>query len=222
VDNQVELLRRRLERERVARKQAERITEERSRELYTTIEQLQRTAAENARLFQEVERLSSIDPLTGLYNRRHFNAAAQVEFARAIRFGLKLAAMMMDIDHFKSVNDRFGHATGDAVLIGVARVCLAAIRLPDLHARYGGEEFCFLLPETDLAGAVTLAERLRAEVAGLRFEANDEGFGVTASVGVAEWQADTDSVEALLVRSDHALYQAKQSGRNRVVAWTSA
>lgn len=220
MDNQIELLRRRLERERIARKQAERITEDRSRELFTTNEELRRTAEENARLFKEVERLSSVDPLTGLHNRRHFAAAAQIEFARAIRFDLRLSAVMMDIDHFKRINDGFGHSMGDAVLVGVAGACLAAIRVPDLHARYGGEEFCFLLPETDEEGALVLAERMRQEVARLSFDAGGTELTVTASIGVAERLPGADSVEALLARSDQAMYAAKRNGRNRVERWT--
>jgi len=208
LDSQVEILRRRFERERLARKEAERIAEERSRELFE----------KNL----ELERLSSTDPLTGLHNRRHFSASARIEFQRALRFDLKLSAVMMDIDHFKRVNDRFGHAAGDAVLVGVAGACIAGIRATDLHARYGGEEFCFLLPETGLDGAGILAERLRDAVAALHFTAGGVDFAVTASFGVAERLADGDSIELLLDRSDKALYEAKREGRDRVVPWKAS
>ena len=174
-------------------------------------------ALENTRLFHEVERLSTVDPLTGLHNRRHFSASARVEFERSRRYRLDLSAIMMDIDHFKRVNDTFGHTIGDQVLVEVAGACMNGIRPMDLHARYGGEEFCFILPETGLNGAVALAERLRVSVAGLHFETEGKIFTVTASFGVAERQADDGSVEDLLERSDKALYEAKREGRNRVV-----
>jgi len=175
---------------------------------------------ENARLFQEVKKLSTIDPLTGLYNRRHFNASAELEFQRALRYDLSLSAIMMDIDHFKRVNDSYGHAVGDRVLVEVAAVCMRGLRSMELHARYGGEEFCFLLPETDLKGAFILAERLRMDVAGLHFDSDKENFTITASFGVAERLAEKDSIDNLLKRSDEAMYEAKRWGRNRVTMWT--
>ena len=175
---------------------------------------------ENARLFQEVKKLSTIDPLTGLYNRRHFNASAELEFQRVLRYDLPLSAIMMDIDHFKRVNDSYGHAVGDKVLVEVAAVCMRGLRSMELHARYGGEEFCFLLPETALKGALNLAERLRADVAGLHFDSDKGNFTVTASFGVAERLAGKDSIYNLLKRSDQALYEAKRGGRNRVTMWT--
>ena len=175
---------------------------------------------ENARLFQEVKKLSTIDPLTGLYNRRHFNASAELEFQRVLRYDLPLSAIMMDIDHFKRVNDSYGHAVGDKVLVEVAAVCMRGLRSMELHARYGGEEFCFLLPETALKGAFNLAERLRTDVAGLHFDSDKENFTVTASFGVAERLAGKDSIDNLLKRSDQALYEAKRGGRNRVTMWT--
>lgn len=174
----------------------------------------------NARLFQEVWKHSILDPLTGLLNRRCFNTAAQVEFDRSRRYALSLSAIMMDIDHFKRVNDRYGHAEGDRVLVAVATVCGCGLRSMDLFARYGGEEFCILLPETPLEGALNLAERLRADVAGMSFETNTARFAVTASFGVATFQACIDSVGTLLIRSDQALYDAKRGGRNRVAAWS--
>ncbi|HET6496249.1 MAG TPA: GGDEF domain-containing protein [Thermoleophilia bacterium] len=173
------------------------------------------SALENVRLFMEVERLSATDPLTGLHNRRHFNALAGVEFERSVRYGLRLSAMMLDIDHFKRVNDASGHAAGDAVLVEVADTCVAMLRASDLDVRYGGEEFCFLLPETEAKDAAILAERIRRSIAGLRFAAGE--FSVTVSIGIAERDGDLDALEALLRRSDAALYEAKSGGRDRVV-----
>ncbi|MEI6310507.1 MAG: sensor domain-containing diguanylate cyclase, partial [bacterium] len=177
-------------------------------------------AFENARLFREVQKLSAVDPLTGLYNRRHFNASGEMEFQRAVRYDLPLSAIMMDIDHFKRVNDTYGHAAGDRVLVAVAAVCIRGLRSMDLHARYGGEEFCFLLPETAPKGALNLAERLRAAVAALHFDSDKGSFALTASFGVAERLAGEDSIDPLLERSDRALYEAKRGGRNCVAMWT--
>ena len=173
-------------------------------------------AIQNAYLFREVERLSAIDPLTGLHNRRHFEAAARAEFARAERYALKLSAVMLDLDHFKNVNDTYGHGAGDDVLEQVAGACLQQLRESDLHVRYGGEKLCFLLPETGSDEAVAMAERLRAAIAGLRFDAGAASFTVTASLGVAERDGDGDSLASLLQRSDEALYEAKRDGRDRV------
>jgi diguanylate cyclase (GGDEF)-like protein len=175
-------------------------------------------ALENARLFAEVERLSTEDPLTGLHNRRYFERVAVVEFQRARRHGRPLSAVMLDIDHFKSVNDTHGHAAGDSVLVAVAAACLSGIREHDIHARYGGEEFCFLMPDTSLAQAAALAERLRSAVGGLELDAGGRPLHVTASLGVAELADGDVSVAALLGRSDAALYEAKRRGRGRVVA----
>jgi len=181
-------------------------------------------ALENVRLFKEVERLSTTDPLTGLHNRRHFDARASAELARSVRYRLQLSAVMLDIDHFKDVNDTHGHVAGDVVLIEVAKVCLSMLRASDIDVRFGGEEFCFLLPETGLQEAAALAERLRTAIAGLRFAAGagaapgaDE-HSVTVSLGVAAWNGEQDTLEALLRRSDEALYAAKRAGRDRVVA----
>jgi diguanylate cyclase (GGDEF)-like protein len=171
---------------------------------------------QNAHLFQEVERLSATDPLTGLHNRRHFSEAARAEFSRSVRFDLSLSVLMLDLDHFKLVNDTHAHAAGDDVLTQVAAACRGQLRAMDIHARYGGEEFCFVLPETDLEGAVLVAMRLREAIAALRFAGADGTFIVTASLGVAERDGPDDTLEELLGRSDNALYEAKRAGRDRV------
>jgi diguanylate cyclase (GGDEF)-like protein len=173
-------------------------------------------ALENVRLFREVERLSTTDPLTGLHNRRHFDARASAEFERSTRYSLQLSAVMLDLDHFKLVNDTCGHAVGDTVLAAVAKVCLSTLRASDLDVRYGGEEYGFMLPETGSHAAAALAERLRTAIAGLRFATDADEFSVTASLGVAERDGEHDTVEALLRRSDEALYAAKLAGRDQV------
>jgi len=179
-------------------------------------------ALENARLFHAVEKLTTVDPLTGLHSRRQFDAVSRIEFRRAVRYRLKLSAIMMDIDHLMRVNDGYGRIVGDKVLAGVADACLRGIRVTDLHARYGDEEFCFLLPETDQKGAQVLAERLRTSVSGIRIHAEKRAVSVTASFGVAERRPETDSIEDLLELSDQALFKAKCDGRNRIVAWSEA
>jgi diguanylate cyclase (GGDEF)-like protein len=197
--------------------------ERKAREDTETLRQaLEALTLENIRLSNEVEKLTTIDALTGLHTRRQFNAASRIEFQRSLRFRLKLSVVMMDIDHLMRVNDSYGRIVGDKVLAGAADVCLRGIRITDLHARYGAEEFCILLPETDQKGAHVLAERLRAAVAGLRFQTDKRNFSVTASFGIAERQPGTDSVEGLLEQGDQALFKAKSEGRNRIVTWTPA
>jgi len=175
-----------------------------------------RDMTERERLFRQVELLSTTDPLTGLSNRRHFDAAAKLEIMRARRYGRPLSAVMMDIDHFKRVNDTFGHPVGDRVLVALSGLCLGLARKMDLKARLGGEEFCLLLPETSMESARVLAERLRADIEALPFDAGGRAFRVTASLGIAGYAAG-EELETLLVRADGALYAAKESGRNRVV-----
>jgi diguanylate cyclase (GGDEF)-like protein len=175
---------------------------------------------ENARLSGEVEKLTTVDALTGLHTRRQFDAASRIEFRRSFRYRLKLSAVMLDIDHLMRVNDSHGRIAGDKVLAGVADVCIRGIRMTDLHARYGDEEICILLPETDQKGAHVLVERLRAAIEGLRFQTDKRTFSVTASFGIAERQSDTDTIERLLEQSDQALFKAKCEGRNRSVIWT--
>lgn len=180
-------------------------------------------AFENARLFQEVERLSITDPLTSLSNRRHFDRSSHWEFQRSVRYNFPLTAIMMDIDHFKTVNDSYGHGAGDRVLTRVAAACRQESRLTDLQARYGGEEFCFLLPETIAEeGGYEFAERLRLVIADLDFAADGQNFSITASFGIATRLNTQDNIKDLLERSDQALYQAKQQGRNRTIIWSSS
>jgi diguanylate cyclase (GGDEF)-like protein len=176
-------------------------------------------ALENARLFREVERLSLTDPLTGLRNRRGFESDARHSIEIAIRYNKPLSVMMLDIDHFKKVNDTYGHATGDKVLVGIALVCRQVMRSTDLIARFGGEEFCFLFPETTAENALLLAERLRLAISAVIFEADAQSFNVTVSIGISGCIGTGDSLENLLARSDEALYKAKNTGRNRGLIW---
>jgi len=224
--DEIELLKRRLQRERNIRQQAEKIAEENSRELYLKSVELKNAlqAEKQARkkieiLYKEVERLSLIDPLTELSNRRSFFTDAHRTLQLAIRHQKKLSCAMLDIDFFKKVNDTYGHDFGDKVLIAVAKACKKQIRKTDLLARFGGEEFCFLFPETDLNGAALTAERIRHAISKLEFDSEKNRFSVTVSIGVSGLLDSNDNTENILKRSDDALFKAKENGRNRVVVW---
>ena len=174
-------------------------------------------AIENARLFEEMQQQAITDSLTGISNRRHFFEMAENEFERSRRYHRSLSMIMLDIDHFKDVNDRHGHAVGDAVLQEIAAQCRDSLRLVDLLARYGGEEFVILLPETDLERCARVAERLRGRIAGTRIETPEAAITVTASLGIASLEGDKRiTLAELLNQADQALYAAKQAGRNRV------
>lgn len=177
-------------------------------------------ALQNAILFREVERLSMTDPLTGLNNRRSFDIAARQNVRVAIRHKRPLSVLMVDIDFFKRVNDTYGHAVGDKVLVKIAQVCQQHTRSTDLLARFGGEEFCFILPETSANEALPFSERLRTAISDIVFESDGQVFSVTVSVGISECSGEEDSLESLLERSDEALYSAKHAGRNCVVIWS--
>lgn len=176
-------------------------------------------AIQNARLFKEVQQLAHTDSLTGLNNRRRFFELAQHEFKRWERHPTPLAVIMLDIDHFKSVNDTYGHAIGDLALQTVARRCKQAVRNIDILGRYGGEEFVSILLGTDLHGARGVAERLRQCVGNLPIETENGPLTVTISIGIAELTPDCHDLDLLLRRADQALYMAKQAGRNRVEVW---
>jgi diguanylate cyclase (GGDEF)-like protein/PAS domain S-box-containing protein len=162
-----------------------------------------------------LQKLAGTDPLTGLANRARFSALAADEIRRAQRYGRPLAVVMLDIDYFKGINDTYGHGVGDMALQAFAGLCRGMVREPDLVARLGGEEFALLLPETDRAGGLALAERLRAAVAAMRLA--ELPLAMTVSAGVADVGPGEDAVDAALARADEALYEAKRAGRNRSV-----
>lgn len=176
-------------------------------------------AIDNARLFRQVHQLAITDSLTGIYNRRHFFDLANKEFERARRYGRSLALIMWDIDHFKIVNDTFGHLVGDQVLKVVAERSRKHLREIDLLARYGGEEFVALLPEVHLNAACEVGERLRAAIGEHPILVGEHEVRITVSIGMAILDDGCPNVEILLDRADQALYQAKNAGRNRVEAW---
>lgn len=173
-------------------------------------------AIQNAELFSEVQRLATIDPLTGILNRRSFFERAIQEFTRSRRYHTPLSLVMLDLDHFKKINDTFGHLIGDKALSEISGTCAAQIRTSDFVGRYGGEEFVVLLPETSLEGALCIAQRLCDTIRDVTIESKQGLVKVTASVGVAELMEDYANLDALLEHADAALYRAKQAGRNRV------
>ena len=171
---------------------------------------------------RELQELSVTDALTRLKNRRFFDERIAEEFRRASRYSDPLSLIMVDLDHFKDVNDRFGHQAGDAVLREAADVIRASTREPDICARYGGEEFAVILPKTHLTGALAVAERIWKELGSKVYrpgsaDSEPADYRVTASLGVAAYPyVDITSAELLLKYSDAALYQAKESGRNTI------
>lgn len=170
----------------------------------------------NERLRVELEFMATRDPMTGMLNRRAFFVRAGVEWARSLRSRQPLAVVTADIDFFKKVNDTYGHHVGDLVIKDFALRASRMLRVPDILARFGGEEFVILLPDTDVANARHVAERIRKEVATRRDKALPT---YTASLGVAVAQGapeDAGDIEALIAAADAALYRAKQGGRNRV------
>ncbi|MGE5467213.1 MAG: GGDEF domain-containing protein [Ignavibacteria bacterium] len=172
----------------------------------------------NERLREELEFMATRDPMTGVFNRRAFFGRAEIEWARSLRSGRPLAAVVSDIDFFKKVNDTHGHHVGDLVIKDYANRAGAMLRVPDILARFGGEEFVILLPDTGVAEARQVAERIRREIEskpGQGLPAYTVSFGVSVAQGAAGNAAD---VEGLLAEADAALYRAKQGGRNRVEA----
>ncbi len=167
----------------------------------------------------DLEHLARTDELTGLYNQRYFRQRLLEETGRAARYGSPLACMFMDVDNFKSVNDRFGHLAGDGVLRELGARTLRSTRSSDIVARYGGEEIAILLPQTDYDGAVRQALRLLSTISGAPYPGLPGDIKITVSLGLAMFDKSTaaDS-EALLAKADAALYEAKARGKNRIVA----
>lgn len=161
--------------------------------------------------------IASIDPLTGALNRRSFSERAAAELRRARRIDKPTCVLMLDADRFKSVNDRYGHGGGDAVLCALVHAVGATLRPTDLLGRLGGEEFAVLLPDSDLEGARAVAERIRQRIADIRVPDPSGAIAFTISIGAAACEAEAISVQRALDRADAALYQAKAQGRNRVV-----
>lgn len=178
-----------------------------------------RDITELKRAQAELQHFATTDGLTQLSNRRHFFDLAGTAVRGAQRLGQPLAVAILDIDHFKQVNDTYGHAVGDQVLVAFAELCRGQVRAGDLIARFGGEEFIALLGQTSLKTAVQIAERLRVAAAQANLQIGGRHIAITVSVGVAALAGEKDSLELLVQRADQALYNAKHSGRNRVCVW---
>ena len=168
----------------------------------------------------ELRQLATSDGLTGIMTRRAFKEDAGRYVAHARRHRSRLSAIALDIDHFKAVNDTYGHAAGDQVLKAVTKAVGAQLRHSDLFGRVGGEEFVALLPEADPKGAMEVAEKLRGVIRGLKFPGSHPPMGVSASFGVAAFDPNGDDVDRLLAKADEALYDAKRNGRNRSESWS--
>ena len=174
---------------------------------------------ERRKLEQELEHQARTDFLTGIPNRRHFLDLAELELARAHRYGRPFSMLMLDLDLFKNVNDRYGHRVGDLTLQKVVEVCGQILREVDVIGRLGGEEFGIMLPETDAEQAMQVADRVRQAIAVASVDLPQGGsVGVTTSIGVATYTDADTGVDGVLSRADRALYQAKRLGRDRVSA----
>jgi diguanylate cyclase (GGDEF)-like protein len=179
---------------------------------------------------RRLEEQSITDALTGLKNRRFFDERLQEEFRRAQRYGDYLALIMVDLDHFKQVNDQWGHQAGDSVLRDAAALIRGSLRDPDICSRYGGEEFAVILPKTHMSGALAVAERIWRSIGAKEFGIGPGEDGklpaharITASIGVAFYPSkDINSGDLLLRFTDQALYQAKKSGRNSICLYQAA
>ncbi|HBM08757.1 sensor domain-containing diguanylate cyclase [Pseudomonas sp. Choline-3u-10] len=168
---------------------------------------------------QELQRLSSTDRLTGLFNRGHWEEMLRQDYARHRRYERNAALVMFDIDHFKKINDSYGHQAGDAVIQQTAELVRQSTRDADIAGRYGGEEFVVLLPDTDSEGALTFAERLRQSIEAHEVVHEGRSIRFTVSLGIADLSEPTNGYAQLIERADIALYSSKASGRNQVTLY---
>ena len=171
----------------------------------------------NAVLYEQTNKLAVTDGLTGISNRPSMEKSLRIEFERSKRYNSPLSFIILDVDHFKDVNDTYGHQKGDEILIAFASLLKKACRANDIAGRYGGEEFVMVLPQSNAQGAFKIAERVREEMMKISFTGNESNFAVTVSCGVAEFNKDYESINKLIAAVDQALYEAKNGGRNRTI-----
>jgi diguanylate cyclase (GGDEF)-like protein len=189
------------------------------REMLEVIANQVAVSLQNARLYQRMEELATTDDLTGLPNRRTFDRKLNEAMARHDRADRSFGLILLDIDHFKSVNDTWGHTVGDRVLEDVSTVLEESVREIDVPARYGGEEFAVILEETELEEALRVADRIRRQVAELEFRTDGETFSCTVSLGIGIWPGDASDEIDIVDAADEALYASKEGGRDQVTAW---
>jgi diguanylate cyclase (GGDEF)-like protein len=188
--------------------------------IHERTEELKKALLDVEKARGKAEELSQLDPLTGLFNRRHFFSIAEQELARNIRHHHCLSLIMMDIDHFKSINDTHGHCVGDLVLREVGEKIRNTLRRSDTPCRYGGEEFAILMPETDSFAAVMIGSRLQKVMEETIVETDKGPVFITISVGIATMQENIHAeIDVLMEQADQALYEAKKAGRNQVKLW---
>ena len=187
--------------------------------LVETIANQASIAMESARMFEEMQKLAVTDSLTGVYNRHYFFPYAENEMERSRRYEKHLSIILMDIDHFKKVNDQFGHQVGDQALKMVVDICLGHLRKVDVMCRFGGEEFIILLPETPKEEAGVAAQRICETIAAAHLKAENGQVSLTVSMGVTELSPEHKDINALIKMADQALYQAKAAGRNQIVVF---
>ncbi len=178
-----------------------------------------RDITERKRLKEKLEQQAATDELTGIFNRRHFQQLALGELKRANRLNHSLTIVLIDIDHFKHVNDTLGHAAGDQALLAFTKICQKNIREIDIFARFGGDEFALLLPEADCDQAYVAVDRIRKVVSSQPFDLEGKLVSITISSGIANLSGNEESFDKLLSQADQALYQAKEAGRNKVVGY---
>ncbi len=185
-------------------------------EIFYILSQQFSLAIKRAILYQRIQELAVSDALTGTLSRRHLLERFNQEIERSIKFGLKFSFLMIDIDHFKSFNDKFGHLVGDVVLREISEIIKQNLRQIDLVGRLGGDEIVVVLVETDCKGAMFAAQRIRQTVEKKMIRAYDEKLKATISIGIAEFGPGTVKLQSIMEKADNALYQAKSAGRNRV------
>jgi diguanylate cyclase (GGDEF)-like protein len=181
------------------------------------VRELELAKSELKKVNDKLSEMAFRDGLTALYNHRYFQEQLEKEVNRAMRYQRALSLIIFDLDHFKNINDVHGHLVGDRVLKKVAEIALLTVRESDMVARYGGEEFAIILPETEMKGVVTLAERIRTQIASMQIEVKEKNVGVTASFGVTLWEGGMPHTnkESMISAADNALYQSKKKGRNK-------
>ncbi|HAC62939.1 MAG TPA: diguanylate cyclase response regulator [Cyanothece sp. UBA12306] len=180
--------------------------------------ELKKTQNELKLAYKKMQKLANTDPLTGIANRRYLLDFAQKEFQRILRYHNNLSLLMIDIDHFKRINDTYGHDNGDKAIKNIVFSIESCIRKIDLLGRFGGEEFVVILPETPMKGALEVAERIRALIASQSLILEEDTVTLTVSIGIVSYTSEDKTIGQMIQRADRSLYQAKTGGRNRIVA----